>query len=81
MSIDGGHRLFAPLLVILKRSTIVGLFVVVIVVVVFFVFFLFFFDFLIRTGIFPVMPLTGFTFLNLFGLLECVVMWLISMLV
>ena len=29
--------------------------------------------------IFPVLPLTGFTFLNLLGLLECVVMWLISM--
>ena len=28
---------------------------------------------------FPVLPLTGFTFLNLFGFLECVVMWLISM--
>ena len=28
---------------------------------------------------FPVLPLTGFTFLNLFGLLECLVMWLISM--
>ena len=27
----------------------------------------------------PVIPLTGFTFLNLFGLLECLVMWLISM--
>ena len=27
----------------------------------------------------PVLPLTGFTFLNLFGLLECLVMWLISM--
>ena len=26
-----------------------------------------------------VLPLTGFTFLNLFGLLECLVMWLISM--
>ena len=25
------------------------------------------------------LPLTGFTFLNLFGLLECLVMWLISM--
>ena len=25
-----------------------------------------------------VLPLTGFTFLNLFGLLECLVMWLIS---
>ena len=24
-------------------------------------------------------PLTGFTFLSLFGLLDCVVMWLISM--
>ena len=24
-------------------------------------------------------PLTGFIFLNLFGLLECLVMWLISM--
>ena len=28
---------------------------------------------------FPVLPLTGFTFLNLFGLLECLVMWMISM--
>ena len=28
---------------------------------------------------FPFLPLTGFTFLNLFGLLECLVMWLISM--
>ena len=28
---------------------------------------------------FPVLPLTGFTFLNLLGLLECLVMWLISM--
>ena len=28
---------------------------------------------------FPVLSLTGFTFLNLFGLLECLVMWLISM--
>ena len=28
---------------------------------------------------FPVLSLTGFTFLNLFGLLECVDMWLISM--
>ena len=28
---------------------------------------------------FPVLPLTGFTFLNLFGLQECLVMWLISM--
>ena len=28
---------------------------------------------------FPVLPLSGFTFLNLFGLLECLVMWLISM--
>ena len=28
---------------------------------------------------FPVLPLTGFTFLNLFGLLECLVKWLISM--
>ena len=28
---------------------------------------------------FPVLPLTGSTFLNLFGLLECLVMWLISM--
>ena len=28
---------------------------------------------------FPVLPLTGFTFLNLFGLLECLVMCLISM--
>ena len=28
---------------------------------------------------FPVLPLTGFTFLSLFGLLECLVMWLISM--
>ena len=27
---------------------------------------------------FPVLPLTGFTFLNLFGLLECLVTWLIS---
>ena len=26
---------------------------------------------------FPVLPLTGFTFLNLFGLLECLVLWLI----
>ena len=29
---------------------------------------------------FLVLPLTGFTFPNLFGLLECLVMWLISML-
>ena len=28
---------------------------------------------------FPLLPLTEFTFLNLFGLLECLVMWLISM--
>ena len=28
---------------------------------------------------FPILPLTGFIFLNLFGLLECLVMWLISM--
>ena len=28
---------------------------------------------------FPVLPLTGFSFFNLFGLLECLVMWLISM--
>ena len=28
---------------------------------------------------FPVQPLTGLTFLNLFGLVECLVMWLISM--
>ena len=28
---------------------------------------------------FPVLPLTEFIFLNLFGLLECIVMWLISM--
>ena len=28
---------------------------------------------------FPVLPLTGFIFLNLFDLLECLVMWLISM--
>ena len=28
---------------------------------------------------FPVLPLMGFTFLSLFGLLECLVMWLISM--
>ena len=28
---------------------------------------------------FPVLPLTGFIFLNIFGLLECLVMWLISM--
>ena len=27
----------------------------------------------------PVLPLTGFIFLSLFGLLECLVMWLISM--
>ena len=27
----------------------------------------------------PLLPLTGFTFLILFGLLECLVMWLISM--
>ena len=27
----------------------------------------------------PHLPLTGFTFLSLFGLLECLVMWLISM--
>ena len=35
------------------------------------------FDFDMMT--FPVLPLTGFTFPNLFGLLECLVMWLISM--
>ena len=28
---------------------------------------------------FPVLSLTGFIFLNLFGLLECLVMWLIAM--
>ena len=28
---------------------------------------------------FPILPLMGFTFHNLFGLLECLVMWLISM--
>ena len=28
---------------------------------------------------FPVLPLTGFIFLSLFGLLECLVMWFISM--
>ena len=28
---------------------------------------------------FPILPLTGFTFLNLLGLLECLVVWLISM--
>ena len=28
---------------------------------------------------FPVLPLTGFTFLSLFGLLECLVLWLTSM--
>ena len=28
---------------------------------------------------FPVLPLTGYTFLNLFGFLECLVMWLFSM--
>ena len=27
----------------------------------------------------PVLPPTGLTFLNLFGLLECLVMWLITM--
>ena len=27
----------------------------------------------------PVLPLTEFIFLSLFGLLECLVMWLISM--
>ena len=27
----------------------------------------------------PVLPLTGFIFLNVFGFLECLVMWLISM--
>ena len=37
--------------------------------------FLFFFFILVT---FPVLPLTGFTFLNLFGLLECLVMWMIS---
>ena len=31
------------------------------------------------TVTFPVQPLTGFIFLNLFGLLECLVMWLILM--
>ena len=35
------------------------------------------FQFLMVT--FPVLPLTGFIFLNLLGLLECVAMWLISM--
>ena len=35
------------------------------------------FPFLMVT--FPILPLTGFTFLNLSGLLECLVMWLISM--
>ena len=28
---------------------------------------------------FSILPLTGFTFLNFFGLLDCLVMWLISM--
>ena len=37
------------------------------------------FDFDFWRVTFPVLPLTGFTFLNLFGLLECLVMWLISM--
>ena len=32
-----------------------------------------------RNRINQVKPVTGFTFLNLFGLLECLVMWLISM--
>ena len=36
------------------------------------------FDFDIVNFTFFVLPLTGFTFLNLFGLLECLVMWLIS---
>ena len=30
-------------------------------------------------GDLPLLPLTWFTFLSLFGLLECLVMWLISM--
>ena len=34
---------------------------------------------MIGTVTFPVLPLTGFIFLNLFGLLECLVMCLISM--
>ena len=38
------------------------------------------FDFdIVNFPFFPVLPLTGFIFLNLFGLLECLVMWLISM--
>ena len=36
-------------------------------------------NFLVGMVTFPVLPHTGFTFLNLFGLLECLVMWLISM--
>ena len=36
-------------------------------------------NFLFLDGDLPVLPLTGFTFLNLFGLLECLVMWLIPM--
>ena len=35
-------------------------------------------NFLFFMVTFPVLPLTGFTFLNLFGLLECLDMWLIS---
>ena len=36
-------------------------------------------NFPVFDGDVPVLPLTGFMFLNLFGLLECLVMWLISM--
>ena len=40
-----------------------------------------FVNFLFLDGAVPrsTSPLTGFTFLNLFGLLECLVMWLITM--
>ena len=34
---------------------------------------------LVRSLCSSTQPLTGFIFLNLFGLLECLVMWLISM--
>ena len=37
------------------------------------------YSFLKSLTVFPVLPLTGFIFLNLLGLLECLVMWLISM--
>ena len=35
-------------------------------------------NFPLLDGNVPVLPLTGFPFLNLFGFLECLVLWLIS---